>query len=80
MRLRATLRDDETTGAATYLPPQDHEMSGNSGCARPAPPGVELKVVTRRSSIASADRRRDLHQVESEHARLLELQDATSKT
>ena len=37
----------ETTGAATYLPPQDHEMGGNDrmrSAGKPYP-GVELKVV-----------------------------------
>jgi fatty-acyl-CoA synthase len=37
----------ETTGAATYLPPQDHEMGGNErmrSAGKPYP-GVELKVV-----------------------------------
>jgi len=37
----------ETTGAATYLPPEDHEMGGNErmrSAGKPYP-GVELKVV-----------------------------------
>ena len=37
----------ETTGAATYLPPDDHEMGGNErmrSAGKPYP-GVELKVV-----------------------------------
>ena len=37
----------ETTGAATYLPPQDHDMAGNErmrSAGKPYP-GVELKVV-----------------------------------
>jgi fatty-acyl-CoA synthase len=37
----------ETTGAATYLPPEDHEMAGNErmrSAGKPYP-GVELKVV-----------------------------------
>ncbi|HET6473833.1 MAG TPA: fatty acid--CoA ligase [Pseudomonadales bacterium] len=37
----------ETTGAATYLPPQDHDVSGNErmrSAGKPYP-GVELKVI-----------------------------------
>jgi acyl-CoA synthetase (AMP-forming)/AMP-acid ligase II len=37
----------ETTGSATYLPPQDHDVSGNErmrSAGRPFP-GVELKIV-----------------------------------
>ncbi len=57
----------ETTGAATYLPPGDHEVGGNErmrSAGRPYP-GVELKVVDengnrcrRERSVRSASGRR----------------------